>query len=86
MSKQQLRTQVCLCSNVVEPQQYNVMGAFERDVTHGIAARIVEACSQKLSFSSPAAGLLIGAAPESGGLLSGLLEGPGALAKGPASR
>ena len=62
------------------------MNAFRNEVTSRIAVWIAEACQQKLSFTNIAQGLLIRPAPEAGGRLAGLLEGPGAFAKGPSHR
>ncbi|KAL0035553.1 hypothetical protein WJX77_011820 [Trebouxia sp. C0004] len=61
-------------SDAVAPQKYDAMATLKLDVSQGIAARIARACAQTLTFTQPAASLLVQVPPQAG-LLAGVAGG-----------
>ncbi len=51
------------------------MASLKLDVSHGIAARVARACTCTLTFTQPAASLLVQDPPQAGGLLAGVAGG-----------
>ena len=72
-----------ICSAAVAPHYYDSMKALKDAVAAGLAQRIAQACTDRLTFSQPPAGLLIPSPVHSGGLFPALAAGfgasPGAL-------
>ena len=63
------------CSDAVAPQKHDAMARLKLDVSQGIAVRIARACTRTLTFTQPAASLLVQDPPQAGGLLAGVAGG-----------
>ncbi len=63
------------CSDAVAPQKHDAMASLKLDVSQGIAARIARSCTHTLTFTQPAASLLVQDPPQAGGLLAGVAGG-----------
>ena len=51
------------------------MARLKLDVSQGLAVRIARACTRTLTFTQPAASLLVKDPPQAGGLLAGVAGG-----------
>ena len=62
------------------------MISLKLDVSQGIAARTARACTRTLTFTQPAASLLVQDPPQAGGLLAGVAGGLAGSSGDPVNR
>ncbi|KAL0019773.1 hypothetical protein WJX79_007774 [Trebouxia sp. C0005] len=73
-------------SDAVAPQKHDAMISLKLDVSQGIAARTARACTRTLTFTQPAASLLVQDPPQAGGLLAGVAGGLAGSSGDPVNR